>query len=233
VQSKHGPKVAPSAGPHSDAPLGDDSARAEVPLGDGDSYIPPDGTPPPKVTRPKVAHGLTPWLSLLGLAIYNRNAYDGQVVSNGVPGFVTALDDVAQDNDALYKLLEGISKGDSPNFRLIVATLAIIIPILANHRPDSNALRNVTGALKMMPGTNIPNLAPREGKEQSDAAVDGFATMAQDLLANLPEEVVNGMGEAMANMPDDVKEAMAQQAATMFGGMAHPEKVHDEPPPAE
>lgn len=228
------PKPPPSAGPSSDAPIGGDDplwarepkADAEVPLDGGDAYIPPDGTPPPKVLRPKVADGLTPWLSLLGLAIYNRNHYDGQAISNGVPGFVAALDDVAQQNDAVYKLLEGIKLGDSPNFRLVVAALAIIAPILANHRPDSNGLRNVTGALKMMPGTNIPDLPPREGREETDTAADNFAGMAQDLLSQMPPDAMEQMAQAFDQMPDDVKQQMMEQAATMVGGMAHPDEVH-------
>jgi hypothetical protein len=189
-------------------------------------YVPPH-VESPKVIRPKVADGLVPWLSIAGLAVHRRNAYDGTAIANGIPQFVDALDDVAQQNDALYKLLEGIKVGDSPNFRLVIAALCIIVPIMANHRPDSGGLRNLVGALRMMPGSNIPALPPRADRTEADAAADDFADKARQMVENIPTEVMDGMAAVFEQMPEETRRVMMEQAATMVGGMAHPESVHD------
>jgi hypothetical protein len=228
----HGNKHRKIAGDSSDHPTPPtygaiDNADQPSTAGADSDYIPPKVGEPAKVVRPKVADGLVPWLSIAGLAIHRRNAYDGTVFSNGIPGFVNALDDVAQQNDALYKLLEGIKVGDSPNFRLVVAALCIIVPILANHRPDSGALRNLTGGLRMMPGSNIPKLPPRPENAEADAAADTFADVARSMVENMPEDVLSKMADAFADIPDEVKQQMMEQAATMVGGMAHPEMVQD------
>jgi hypothetical protein len=198
-----------------------------TPKPDDPEYIPPNVPAPPPVVRPKVADGLVPWLSMLGMAVHSRNAYDGQVISDNVPNLVSSLDEVAQQNESLYRLLEGIKKGDSPNFRLALATLAILVPIFANHRPDSNALRSLTGALRMMPGTNIPRLPPRPDNVEGDTAADDMADKVQTMLADMPDEQMEAMQAAFYQMPPEVREAMMQQAATVMGGMAHPEMIHD------
>lgn len=180
----------------------------------------------PIVHRPKVAVGLVPWLSMAGLAIHQRNAYDGDVVSRGIPGFIEALDDVAAENDSLYRLLEGISKGNSPNFKLALATLAIIVPILANHRPESKALRNLTGGISMIPGTNIPPLpkAPDVPQEVYDATVDITAKM-KETLDNMSEDDQQAMVDVFATLPPDLIARMVD-FQTSQEGMAHPEDVN-------
>ena len=206
----------------------DTDGVAKPPPGDSE-YIPPKPNPTPHVLKPKVADGLIPWLSMVGFAVHRRNAYDGTVISNGIPAFTDALDEVAQQNEALYKLLAGIKLGDSPNFRLALASLAIIVPILANHRPDSNGLRNITGALRMMPGTKIPRLPPRAENTEGDTAADDMADKVQAMVENLPPEQAQAMADAFDNMPQEMKDKLLEQSAVMFGGAAHPEVVHDAP----
>ena len=196
-------------------------------------YVPPTVTPV-VVHRPKVADALIPWLSIAGLAVHRRNEYDGTVISQGIPGFIGALDDVAQGNDSLYRLLEGIKKGDSPNFRLALATIAIVVPIMANHRPDSGALRNLVGGLRIMPGTNIPALPkPTNVSQEVHDANESLVTKMHDTLASMSDEEQEQLADAFSQLPPDLIDKMVQfQTAPSM--MAHPEAseaVDDATPP--
>jgi hypothetical protein len=201
---------------------------------DRPDYEPPQ-VPPVVIHRPKVADALVPWLSIAGYAIAQRNAYDGDVMSRGIPGFVNALDDVAQTNDSLYRLLEGIKAGDSPNFRLALCTLAIIVPILANHRPESKALRNLVGGLRFVPGTDIPRLpkAPDVTQEADDVAEDMTQKMREAFEQMSDEDRVK-IEESINSLPADLLTKMVnfQTAPSM---MEHPETVtvSDDGPPVE
>lgn len=225
-QNKHrnDAKAAARANDSSDVPAGEASVNQQGETKGPDSeWVPPQGVRPVVVHRPKVADGLIPWLSVMGLAVHQRNEYDGKVFSQGIPGFVGALDDVAQENDSLYRLLEGIKKGDSPNFRLALATLAIILPILANHRPDNGLLRNAVGGMRLMPGTDIPPLPKRP--EQSDAdynATEDMTTRMREQFENMSEEEQTVMAEAFAQIPEDLITRLVT-AQTSPAMMDHPE----------
>lgn len=184
------------------------------------------------VKRPKVADGLVPWLSLAGFAVARRNAYDGDVISNGVPPFINALDDVAQQNDSLYRLLEGIQKGDSPNFRLALATLCIVIPILANHRPESTGLRNLVGGLRFMPGQNIPPLPKAEAVPQEVHDLnEQMMTKAKEMFESMSDEDREKVAESITQLPDDLLQKMVD-FQTAPSAMSHPESfVSDDGPP--
>lgn len=187
----------------------------------------PDEPPPqPVIEKPKIAGGLVPWISLLGLGVYSRNAYDGSVIQQGTPAFIEALDEVAQENETVYKFLAAIALADSPTAKLIIASLAIMVPILANHRPDSKALRTVTGGLRFMPGTNIPRLpvVTEDEEERAQAeAVDDFVDAARTTLEGLSEEDQQKIATAMQGVPEDVMAKMMASAPIFAGGMAHPE----------
>lgn len=222
-------KAAQAVDSSSTSPADRVDEKGEVkPPPDGAEYNPPQVTPV-IVHRPKVADGLVPWLSLVGLAVHRRNNYDGDVMSQGIPGLVSALDDVAQTNDSLYRLLEGIKKGDSPNFRLAMAVIAIVVPILANHRPDSGLLRNAVGGLRIMPGTNIPPLPkPANVTPEQHAQTEGMVGQMRDLLDNMSEEDAQAMTDAIAQMPPDLIEKMVD-FQTNPAMMDHPEdNVSDE-----
>jgi hypothetical protein len=182
--------------------------------------------PQPVIKKPKIAGGLVPWISLLGLGVYSRNAYDGSVIQQGTPAFIEALDEVAQENETVYKFLAAIALADSPTAKLIIASLAIMVPILANHRPDSKALRTVTGGLRFMPGTNIPRLpvVTEDEEERAQAeAVDDFVDAARTTLEGLSEEDQQKIATAMQGVPEDVMAKMMASAPIFAGGMAHPE----------
>jgi hypothetical protein len=165
---------------------------------------------------------------MAGMAVYARNEYDGTVFANGIPPLIEALDDVAQENDALYRLLKGIAMGDSPNFKLVVALLAIVVPIMANHRPESGALRNVTGALRFFPTTNIPKPPPRPGATAEEVAQENMADTVMSsmmtAMSTMTPEQQEQMMTAAADIPVDLISTMVAQ---MPGGMAHPDEVHD------
>jgi hypothetical protein len=191
-------------------------------------YEPPQ-SPPRVITRPRVADGLIPYLSLIGLAVHRKNQYDGDVIAHGIPGLVNALDDVAQQNDSLYRLLEGLKKGDSPNFRLVLATLAILLPVLANHRPESGALRNVVGGLRLLPGTDIPPLPkPADVPQEAYDATEDMVGKMKDVLENMTDDEAQAMADAMSQVPPDLIERMVK-AQTVPTSMQHPEFVGDEP----
>ena len=179
--------------------------------------------PQPVIKKPKIAGGLVPWISLLGLGVYSRNAYDGSVIQQGTPAFIEALDEVAQENETVYKFLAAIALADSPTAKLIIASLAIMVPILANHRPDSKALRTVTGGLRFMPGTNIPRLpvVTEDEEERAQAeAVDDFVDAARTTLEGLSEEDQQKIATAMQGVPEDVMAKMMASAPIFEIGRA-------------
>lgn len=215
---------------HLNADRRDSGDTSDVPMGSEPEKVEPDGVfDPPWIPgpKPKVAAGLVPWLSMMGLAVSQRNAYDGAVITQGIPPLIEALDDVAQDNAQLYKLLDGINKSDSPTFKLVVASMAIVVPILANHRPDSGMLRNLTGALRFVPSTNIPKMPARPDHEDEDNRSAQMMGLAADFVANMSEEQQEQMAAQMADVPPDVMAQMMAQAAPIFGGMAHPETLDE------
>lgn len=189
--------------------------------------VDPDNIPwqPPKVLKPKVAGALVPYLSMAGLAVHSRNKYDGSVFANGIPPLIEALDDVAQENDALYKLLNGISKANSPTAKLVIALLAIVVPILANHHPESSMLRNFTGGLRMMPGTDIPSL-PAVSDDPAAQATEDFVATAKTILDNMTDEDKEKIEQAISSV--DLGAMMAQMPVVP-GGMVHPEASEDAP----
>ena len=181
---------------------------------------------PPPGFRPKVAGGLYPWLMMAGMAVAQRNAYDGAVIQAGAPGLIEALDEVAENNDQLYRALQAVSAMDSPGVKLAVAVGAILIPMMANHRPESGMLRSATRTLQFIPGTNIPLLPVREGHEDEDAQADTVMQQAADFMAGMTEEQQEQMAAQMQEIPPEVLAQMMQDTAPIFGGMAHPDEVH-------
>ena len=175
------------------------------------------------VVRPKVADGLTAYMAVLGFAISQRNAYDGTAFNNGLPFFIDSLDDVAQQNDSLYRLLEGIKKGDSPNFRLVLATLAIIVPILANHRPESKALRNLVGGLRFIPGTNVPPLPkPPDVSQEAYDTSEGMVGKMKEAFDAMSEEDRTKLEDVFTQIPPDlITRMVAHQTSPSM--MNHPE----------
>jgi hypothetical protein len=222
-------------------PRGDDSSDAPVDGGPSPSTTTErgevtDDAPTPGVVvhgKPKIAGGLVPWLSLLGLAVYSRNQYDGRVIQQGIPPFIEALDEVALQNETVYKFLAAISMADSPTAKLIIATLAMLVPMMANHRPDSRFLRTVTGGLRFMPGTDIPSLpivADTEEERAEAQAVEDYVDSARTALENLPEEDQKKIADAMAGVPEDVLAKLVASAPIFAGGMEHPETSGEETP---
>lgn len=230
-RNKHRNK--PARGDSSSVPAGDRVNEAGEMTQPG-ADLPPETIHverPVVVSRPKVADGLTPWLALAGMAVYNRNHYDGVVFQRGTPGLISALDDVAQENDALYRFLEGVKKGDSPNFRLALACLAIIVPVLANHRPDSKMLRNAVGGLSLIPGTNIPPLPkPADVSQEEYDATQTVVRGMREMVETLTPEQGEAMAQALTEIPGDVLEKLGDMvtAQTVPSTMTNPATLGDE-----
>lgn len=219
VRTKH-PKPAPDS---SDDPVDGSTVDRSGELKQPQT---PTGEPPSEYIPPvvgqkmKYGFGLSPWLNLIGMSVYTRNNYDGLVIQKGIPPLIEAIDLYAEQNEVLYNFLKAIALTDSPQAKLIIAALAIIVPILANHRPDSNMLRNITGGLRMMPGTDIPPL-PSVMAEPEGEAMEEFVQQAKTTLESMTEEDQQRITEAMMSIPPDV---MAKMMTNVHpGGMTHPE----------
>lgn len=79
-------------------------------------------------------------ISTIGGLVCMANVYDGTVIIQGAPALSEAYCDLAKDNPKLAKALEGLTRGGAYG-AVIAATLAVAIPIAANHKliPDSVA----------------------------------------------------------------------------------------------
>ncbi len=187
-------------------------------------------------SKPKVAGVITPYMAMVAFAVSQRNAYDGAVVSAGIPNLVEALDAVAQQNEQLYKLLQALQSGNNPNLQLVVAALAIIIPILANHRPDSNVLRGVTGALSYVPGTSIPPLPPKPVRTEEPGddirqppppSVDDTIAQAKAVYDSMTDEERGVFEEGINALPADLLDRIVD-FQTNPQMAAHPEFLEQE-----
>lgn len=157
---------------------------------------PPTKGKPAGRRRTPLTEPLAGLLSSAGLLLYasDRTRADGEVILAGAPRLAEALSEVAVEQAAagkpqLYDTLKGITTASMWS-NVVVAALAIVVPILANH------------------GVIPPTLA---GAVTAAAGATGDgATLDADMLAALDE--ARRMAEA-ANVTDGGAEAGAQLRA--------------------
>lgn len=75
---------------------------------------------------------LTTTLKGIGQAVALVNPVDGAIIINGAEPLAKALNDIAKDNDRLYRWLVAAQTG-SKYGALFVAVAGIVTPILINH----------------------------------------------------------------------------------------------------
>lgn len=79
-----------------------------------------------------------------GAGITVINAIDGQTVMMGGPALVNALVDLAEEDKQIRKYLDFLS-GPGKYGPLLLATLGIVVPILANHHLLPQIFLNLSG----------------------------------------------------------------------------------------
>lgn len=86
----------------------------------------------PKTRKKNLTKPLTGFISTVGTMVSIANTADGLAILNGAERLAEALNNVAKENDRVYKALMTMIEV-SVWGELTGATLAIILPIMANH----------------------------------------------------------------------------------------------------
>lgn len=109
----------------------------------------------PRAPRPARSKPLKPRLleaiGGVGLVVSVVHAGDGQAILAGAENLAGALDNLAQENDAVKRALEAALTGSAWG-GVIIATAAIALPIMANHGMVPEQL----GAMATVGGEALP-----------------------------------------------------------------------------